>query len=244
MWEFVEKETHFVLISPGTFVTLRWVKEASVLFFHFRWYFNSCYLTQLCIQRLEHSWFRCNFNQHLRIGMNIVVHSQTAVKHVHKKWHTTISGSRLTHIAFSCSFFSCYSSPPKNRHLLLHHLIWGQKVNQPGLEITSSVWRLFSTQIKFSVSSLCALTNSLTDTTKRAGLERNEWANAEWSLTWARPPPEVCMPSRCYFLFMLLHIQGLPTAHILQNLRGQRSGKCTLNMSISNCFTSTEDLNV
>lgn len=178
--------------------------------------------------------------------MNFMVHSQTAVKHVHKKWHTTISGSHLTHIAFSCSFFSCYSSPLKNPHLLLHHLlIWGQKVNQPGLAITSSVSRWFSTQIKSSVCSLCILTNSLTDTTGRAGLERNEWANAEWSLTWARLPPEVCMLSRCYFLLMLLLcIQGLPIAHTLQNLRGQHSGKCTLNMSISNCFTSTEELNV
>lgn len=193
-------------------------------------------------------WFRCNFSQHLRIGMNIVVHSQTAVKHLHKKWHTTTSGSHLTHTAFRCSFFSCYSPPLKNLHLSLHCLqIWSQKVNQPGLEITSSVWRLFSTQIKSSVSSLCVLANSLTDTTERARLERNEWVNAEWSLIWARPPPEVCMPCRCSFLLMLLLLlctQGLPIAYTLQNLRGQHSGKCTLNMSISNCVTSTEELNV
>lgn len=166
--------------------------------------------------------------------MNIVVHSQTAVKHLHKKWHTTISDSHLTHIAFSCSFFSCYSPPLKNLHLSLHCLqIWSQKMNQPGSEITSSVWRLFSTQIKSSVSLPCVLANSLTDTTERAGLERNEWANAEWSLTWARSPPGVCMLSRCYLLLMLLLLctQGLPTAHTLQNLRGQHSGKCVIWVS-------------
>lgn len=151
--------------------------------------------------------------------MNIMVHSQTAVKHLHKKWHTIISGRHLTHIAFS---FSCYFPPLKKPHLLLRCLqIWSQKVNQPGLETTSSVRRLFSTQIKSSVSLLCVLTNSLTDTNERAGLERN----AEWSLTWARPPPEVCMPRRCCLLLMLLLlcIERLPIAHTLQNLRGQHS---------------------
>lgn len=179
--------------------------------------------------------------------MNIVVHSQTAVKHIHEKWHTTILGSHFTHIAFSCNFFSCYSSALKNPHLLLHQLLmWGKKVNQPGLEITSSVWRfVFNTNQVFSLF-FCVLTNSLTDATERAGLKRNEWANAEWSPTWARPPPEVCMRSRCYLLLMLLLLctQGLPIAHTLQNLCGQHSSKCTQNMNISNCFTSTEELNV
>lgn len=35
MWEFVGKETHFVLISPGPFVTLRQPKGASIHFLHF-----------------------------------------------------------------------------------------------------------------------------------------------------------------------------------------------------------------
>lgn len=110
---------------------------------------------------------------------------------------------------------------------------WTKKVNQPGLEITSSVWEVVFNTNQVSSPVHCGSWQMClsTGTTERAVLERNERPNAEWSPAWATLPPKMCMPPRCYRLLMLLLLctQGLPIAHTLQNLFWQCSGICTLN---------------
>lgn len=89
----------------------------------------------------------CNLHLQFRVSHNsgwtsLSINKQTAVKHVQEDWQTVISGSHLTHVSSSSASFPGYSLPLRIIPLFHQFLSWGQKVNQPGLEITLSVWEV------------------------------------------------------------------------------------------------------